>query len=122
MSELQLQRDCFLWAYNYYPQTRKKLWHVTNETKPYPGEGKADFQKRISQAKAAGLVPGVSDLHFQWKGTLHVFELKVAYNKLSDDQKKFRDAITQEGGKFYEVRDFETFKNLFLSILNIKTC
>lgn len=116
-SELQLQRDCFLWTWNCHPETRMCLWHVTNEMKPYPGEPKRNFFERVAKAKAAGLVPGVSDLHFQWMGQLHVFELKVKKNGLSDEQKKYRDKMLQQGARFYEVRDFHTFKSFFTNIL-----
>jgi hypothetical protein len=71
----------------------------------------------VSKAKAAGLVPGVSDLHFQWDGTLHVFELKVRYNKLSEAQERFKAAMIRQGAIFYEIRDPETFKIAFRGIL-----
>ena len=121
-SELQLQSDCFQWAWNTYPETRRCLWHVTNEMKPHPNESKKNFQRRISQAKAAGLVPGVSDLHFLWNGKLYVFELKVKRNGLTEDQKVFRDVVLMNGGAFFEIRDLETFKTSFHHILNSKSC
>lgn len=120
-SELQLQAECFQYTWNYHPETRMCIWHVTNEMKPFPGESDQAFRIRVSKAKAAGLVPGVSDLHFIWDGTLHVFELKVRYNRLSDAQKAFRDKAVAQGAKFYEIREAELFKEIFRSILTLRS-
>lgn len=134
-SELQLQSECFLWTWNQLPQTRGCVWHVTNEVKPfpedtfewgsqtviYPGESKKNLSIRIAKAKAAGLVPGVADLHFMWGGRLYVFELKVAYNKLSPEQERWRDAVVAQGAVFYLIRSAAEFKSLFLSIINKTT-
>lgn len=121
-SELQLQAECFQWAWNNYPNTRRNLWHVTNEMKPHPGESVQSFRVRVSKAKASGLLPGVSDLHFLWNGTLHLFELKVAYNKMSPEQIAFMHHATHHGAKFYEIRDAEEFKRNFLIIINSSSC
>ena len=120
-SELQLQAECFQWAWNYYPETRLCLWHVTNEMKPYPTEQHAAFKTRIAKAKAAGLVPGVFDLHFFWDKEFHVFELKVEYNKLSDSQIKFQAKMILHGAFTYEIRELETFQRIFLTIINDKS-
>jgi hypothetical protein len=117
-SELQLQAECFQWAWNHHPETRRLLWHVTNEMKPHPGESAQSFRVRISKAKASGLLPGVSDLHFFWNGRLYLFELKVGYNGLSKEQEAFKDAAQLQGAKFCEIRDAETFKKVFNQIVN----
>lgn len=135
-SELQLQAQCFQWLWNNYPETRLLCWHVTNEMKPWPaetleeflqrcptarpgdypifgykGESKQHFSRRIAQAKAAGLVPGVWDLHFLWKGTLFLFEFKVGHNKLSEAQIAFEAATEKHGAVHlkpcYDLADFK---------------
>lgn len=133
-SELQLQAQCFQWLWNTYPETRLLCWHVTNEMKPmrlktsiwaegfdrggirdvedkFVEESRQDFSRRIAQAKAAGLVPGVWDLHFLWKGTLYLFELKVGHNKLSKEQDAFESKVCDHGAvcmrPCYDLADFK---------------
>lgn len=115
-SELQLQAQCYQWAFGTYPQIRGLLWHVANEMKPHPKETIEEFRIRINKAKAAGLVKGVSDLHMFYKG-FHVFELKVDYNKLSTEQVEFGRKITEQGGHFYEIRNIQTFQNIIRTIV-----
>lgn len=127
ISELQLQSKCFLWAWNTFPDTRGHLWHVTNEMKPNKvrviggnvvEESKADFRLRISKAKAAGLVPGVYDLHFFWRRRLYLFELKVGKNALSMEQVEWGARMDRHGATTYQVWDEQTFRQLFINILN----
>lgn len=117
MNELQLQAKCYQWAYGTFPQIRKLLWHVPNETKPYPGEPKRDFYIRLNHLKAAGLLPGCHDLHLFWKSVLYTFELKVDYNGQSPEQYAFGTAIVDQGGQTFEIRDLETFKTIFKQCL-----
>lgn len=143
ISELQLQAKCFQWAWNTFPETRKCLWHVTNECKPYPpetafeytkrmglsetpenwmhraypGETKKSFSIRVAKMKAAGLVPGVYDLHFQWGGQLYVFELKVGHNKQSPEQEEWGRIMRLQGARTFEIRYFEEFEEQFSLIV-----
>lgn len=136
LSELQLQAECFQWAWNTYPETRGLLFHVTNEVKPhppetdahalargcavklkYPGETFKELSIRIAKMKAAGLVPGVADLIFLWD-TSYAFELKVGKNKTSPEQIAFAERIMKKGHTWFLVRDVETFKHLFINIVN----
>jgi hypothetical protein len=117
ISELQLQAQCYQWAYGTYPQIRGLLWHVPNETKPFPGEPKHDYYIRLNKMKAAGLVKGVSDLHFYWRNRLYCFELKVDYNKESTEQIAFGARIQMEGGYYDSIRTLEQFKAIFTKII-----
>lgn len=143
-SELQLQAQCFQWLWNTYPETRLLCWHVTNEMKPWPGEteqeflmrtqgyqpqnfsifgykgeSSAHFSRRIAQAKAAGLVPGVWDLHFLWKGTLHLIELKVGDNRLSNEQMAFARKTEDHGAVAHKpCYDISDFRELIMHIFN----
>lgn len=109
-SELQLQAACFQWAFNTYPQTRKLLAHVPN--------GSSRNKIEAMQLKASGVVAGVHDLFFYWERQLYWFELKVGCNKQSPEQVAFGEAMKKQGAVCYEVRDEETFKQLFESIIN----
>lgn len=124
-SELQLQSRCFLWAYNTFPETRGLLWHVPNEQTPHKVvvdgvewvETNAEFRKRIAKMKAAGLIPGVHDLHLLWWGVLHVFELKVGKNVKSHAQEDWGSKVAHHGAKLYDVRSEQEFRTQFLSII-----
>lgn len=95
-SEDRFSAEFSQWAWNYHPETRYTLFHVENEKEKLNGESAASFVRRLSKAKAKGVVPGVWDYFWFWKGKVYVIELKVGRGVLSDDQKKFRDAILKQ--------------------------
>lgn len=105
----KLQSYCFLWLWNTHSQTRHCCFAALNELPPYPGESKKQYAIRISKAKATGLVPGVFDLLFYWKGVLYCFDIKVGKDKLSIAQEHFAFKITEQGGKCYTISNFNTF-------------
>lgn len=107
-----MQAECFLWAHNTYPQTRKHLFHVPNGGK----------RSRVEAArfKSMGVVPGVHDLLFFWYGVLYTFELKVRRNTQSDDQLEFGRKMSEHGAVVFEIRDPETFKKIFTKIVTTK--
>lgn len=109
MTEDQLQSKCFQWTWNTHPETRYCLWAVPNggDRRPY----------EAARLKATGVVSGVHDLHFLWKGKFYTFELKVGSNKLSPHQITFGCQVLLHGGEWYEIRDFETFQKTFLGII-----
>lgn len=128
---MQLQSKFFLWAWNTYPQARGQFWHVTNEMKPYPsekfewgaqtviypGESKAHFSRRIGQAKAAGLVPGVFDIHVFWRARLHIIEVKVGANGLTPEQVTWGNGMVAHGAIQWIGYDLETLQSIFSSII-----
>lgn len=114
----QLQSKCFLWAWNNYPETRQLLWHTPNEIRPFPGETQAKLSLRIAQAKSIGMVPGVLDLVFYWKGCLHVFDIKLGLDRLSGQQRHFIGQVEDNGGKSYIISDFEQFCRIFTEIVS----
>lgn len=109
MSELQLQSACFQWVWNHYPATRFCLFHVPN--------GASRNKIEATQLKASGVVKGVHDLLFYWKGQLYCFELKVGNNQQSPEQIAWGAAMMAQGAICKEVRDILTFKEIFLSII-----
>jgi hypothetical protein len=112
MTEIQLQSTCFQWAWNTYPDTRRLLAHVPN--------GSSRNKIEAMQLKSSGVVPGVHDLFFYWKGQLYWFELKVGTNKQSPEQTLFGKAMTAQGAICHEIRTVEHFQTLFKSIINAK--
>jgi len=109
MTEIQIQATSFQWAWNTYPETRLCLFHVPN--------GGSRNKIEAAQLKASGVIPGIPDLIFIWKGHIYAFEAKTQYGKLSDVQKALHDAWKDQGITVSIFRSIEEFKSLFISIL-----
>lgn len=109
LSELQLQSACFQWAWNTYPRTRMLLFHIPN--------GGSRNRIEATQLKSAGVVSGVHDLLFYWKGQLYWFELKVGTNKQSPQQIAFGATMLAQGAILHEIRSFEQFQEIFKQIV-----
>lgn len=120
MSEIQLQADCFQWAWMTHQETRRHLWSVPN------GGSRNGFE--ATQLKASGVIAGIHDLHFFWKSQFYTFELKVDNNQLTADhvdkkgrvvfgQKEWGAKMIKHGAICFEIRNFEDFKEAFESII-----
>lgn len=107
--EEKLQQECFLWYWNERPETRRLIFAVPN--------GEKRSKVTANKLKGTGVISGVSDLVFIWKGKVYLFELKVGSNTLSPNQKLFRDITTEHGAVFYEIRSVEQFKVIFDQII-----
>jgi len=81
-----------LW--NEYPQTRNTITHIENEKEPLQGESRQSYMRRLTKAKAKGVVPGWWDYIWHWGGKTYYIELKVGKGALSDEQKKVRAALS----------------------------
>lgn len=108
ISEDRLQSDCFQWFHNTYLDLRGLLWHVPN--------GGSRNAHEANKLKAMGVVAGVADLHFYYKGQLHLFELKTEIGRLSPAQELWLAKIEYQGAKVKIIRDLETFK-LFINLI-----
>jgi len=82
------------WLWNDHPLTRLTITHIENEKEPLGGESKQSFMRRLSKARAKGVVPGWWDFIWHWAGKTYYIELKVGKGSLSDEQKKVRDALS----------------------------
>jgi formylmethanofuran dehydrogenase subunit B len=71
----------------------------------------------LSNMKSLGMVKGVLDFMFYYKGVLHVIDFKVGNDRLSPKQKTFIAQIESQGGKGYEVRTIEEFKSIIEKII-----
>lgn len=100
----KLQAACWQESWNKYPVTRRLIWHTPNELTRLPGETSHQHMVRITQARAKGVVPGVWDLLFYWRGCLHLIEIKVAgKDQVREDQEKFAAQVEAQGGWRHEL-------------------
>ena len=80
MTHNQLQSKCFLYFWNTYPELRGLLFSVNNNlTSSLKGKAGA---ARMAGLKALGVVAGITDFIFYYKGVLHAWDIKVGYDKL----------------------------------------
>ncbi len=120
MSHDQLQQKCWIYLWNYFPESRYTCWHTKNEDIPHKNESKRDYVIRRSQDKSKGLLPGVWDLVLYHKGILFIFDIKVGKDRFSDTQIRFKEQIERNGGESYEIKDFESFVNVINSIYEVR--
>jgi hypothetical protein len=116
-SEDQMLAYAFQWAWNNYPQTRRLLFHVPNELDRLPGESKQSHLRRLSQAKAKGVVAGIQDFLFLWRGRLYAFEFKLPAGTVSDAQAEVHLVWNEHGTATYIIRSVEKFQEIFISII-----
>lgn len=108
--ELHLQTECFQWAWNYLPQTRRLLFAV-------PNGGKRN-KIEATQLKASGVVAGIPDLVLVWAGRAYGFELKSPKGVTSDAQIEVHSAWADQRATVYLIRDLEEFKFRLSVIVN----
>ena len=112
----KLQSECFLWFYNNHPNLRYLMHsNLNNLTSQIPKEKAIRI---MGMLKGMGLVKGVLDLEFYYKGVLHVFDIKVGRDSLKNEQKDFIKAIENQGGRGYVIRSIEDFKTVINKILD----
>lgn len=114
----RLQSECFLWFWNTYPEYRRLLFAVPNEQKLLGFVPRNMRPAILARLKSIGLVPGVYDLLLYRGGTMYGFDVKVGRDKLSDNQKKFQDQVTAQGGRCFTVSSLVEFQTLITQILH----
>ena len=102
----RLQAKIFTWIWNEHPELRYLCFSVTNNLTTET----EDARRKMGQLKSLGVVKGVLDLIFYYKGRMYAFDIKVGKDKLSTEQKEFIAAITKHGGYGCEIRSLEEFK------------
>ena len=110
LSEDRLQQECFIWFSNDYKMYRGLLFHVPN--------GGFRLSREAAKLKTMGVVSGVSDLIFLWKGRVYFFELKTKIGKQSKDQIRWESLVKNEGFNYFLIRTFEEFKKEILHLIN----
>jgi len=108
LSEAQIQASCVMWLWNSHPQTRGLFFSVTNNS---------EHIARAMQRKAVGLIPGVSDCLFIWRGQLYCFEFKTEIGRQSPVQIDWQDKVNRQGIQYYLIRSIEQFKLVMEVIL-----
>ena len=109
MSEDRIQQECYLWFHNNYPQFRGLLFH--------PANGGSRNAREGAKFKSMGVVPGVADLLFIFKGTLFAIELKTETGTQSDKQKEWESIIGSQGIYYCIVRNLAEFKAIIKKII-----
>ena len=109
----RLQAKIFTWIWNEHPELRYLCFSVTNNLTTET----EDARRKMGQLKSLGVVKGVLDLIFYYKGRMYAFDIKVGRDKLSPEQKEFIAAITKQGGYGCEIRSLEEFKEKIGRIL-----
>lgn len=114
-TEDKLQADCFQWFHNTLPHLRGLLYHVPN------GEKRDPITANLLKAK--GVVAGVPDLVFHYRGRTYFFELKRPDGSgvLSEAQKKIHKQLDSQRFIVHVLNDFETFKYLIYTIVEDKS-
>lgn len=108
-SEISIQAECFQWAWNNHPQTRRCLLHIPN------GGRRTRFE--ANELKASGMVAGAPDLIFVWAGRVYAFEMKNQVGVVSEAQRKLHEAWKAQGLEVKVLRSAEEFRAVFLAIV-----
>jgi len=108
MSEAQIQAACVTWLWNTYPQTRGLFFAVNNNS---------EHVARAMNRKAVGLVAGVSDTIFLWRGKALLIEFKTPTGKQSAKQQEWQERAEAQGFRYYIVRSLEDFQELIRGLI-----
>jgi hypothetical protein len=108
-SEAKIQSSCVIRMNNEYPETRGCFFAVTNNS---------EHAVRGASRKALGMVSGVSDTLFFWKGQLYCFEFKTEIGVKSPAQKKWQKIIESQGAIYYVVRSEKEFFEIIVRIID----
>lgn len=109
LSEAQIQSSCVIWLWNTHPATRGLFFSVTNNS---------EHIARAMQRKSVGLISGVSDCLFIWRGSLYCFEFKTDKGRQSPAQIEWQEKVNNQGINYYVVRSLDTFQDLINGILS----
>jgi len=138
MTEEQLQCSIFQFMWNFYPSTRRKFFHVSNEL-PNDAEyvlsqverhiGKQRWftilrdtiRKRIgiflSKRRAGGVVAGIPDMILIRSGRAYGFELKTETGVVSPEQKKVHQVWSEDGTPVWIIRSLEEYKEVIMQLI-----
>lgn len=94
--EIKIQTESCQWLWHYRPETRRCLYHVANE-------GDRSVME-LQMLTAAGMIGGIQDLHFLWKGKTYLLEVKTKEGMVSPAQKCVHAAHKAQGFDTYLFR------------------
>ena len=108
LTESQIQSQCVIWLWNTHPETRGLFFSVNNNS---------EHIARAMIRKSIGLISGVSDCLFMWRGKTYCFEFKTPTGRQSSSQIEWQHKVNNHGFDYYIVRSFEEFKRIIETIL-----
>lgn len=146
ISEAQIQSSCVVWLWNTHPGTRGMFFMAKNdgaklsvkiirEAMEYILRNIANLHLIVSKAKkilnycrrgdgiggaiqkAMGLIPGVSDCLFIWRGSVYCFEFKTEIGRQSPAQIEWQTKVNGQGINYYLVRSLEEFKKIMEGLI-----
>lgn len=109
-AEIRLQAKCFQHTWNMHPETRYCIFHVPN--------GGLRSKVEAMQLKASGVIAGIPDILFIWKGNLYAFEFKTLKGIVRESQKKIHEIWRKQGVPTIIIRTFEEWDTEINNILN----
>lgn len=101
-SEAALQAECFMWAWNTYPERRRTFFRVKNE-------GKKGMRTALKD-RSMGVVAGAPDMVFM--APCFGVEFKTDTGDHRDGQIKTMRQFERHDVEYYTIRDKEEFINL----------
>lgn len=108
MTEQQLQAACVKWLWNEHPETRGLFFAVNNNS---------EHVARAMNRKAVGMVAGVSDTIFLWRGVAYLIEFKTETGKQSLKQKQWQETVETHDFLYLVVRSEGEFRELVREII-----
>lgn len=108
MTEEQLQSQCALWFWNEFPEHRRMLFHVDNNS----------YNAIIgARKKALGVCKGPSDLIFVLGYRVIFIEMKLPTAYQEPEQKDFQEKVEARGHEYIIIRSFDSFKAFIIKEL-----
>lgn len=106
--EARIQSECFKWFWNTFPEHRRMLFHVDNNS----------WNAVIgAQKKALGVVAGPSDLIFIVDSAVWFLECKTPDGDQSPEQIDFMEKVMMRGHQYRIFRSIEQFKDIIWEIM-----
>lgn len=121
MPEAVIQKECFVWFWNTYPQYRRLLFHVENEATVTGYETQTQRKIRGARRKMMGVVEGVSDMvglipNKRYHGIC--VEFKTSTGRQSPAQVLWQGKVEAEGYYYFVPRSLDDFKREINEYLN----
>lgn len=108
-SEEALQQKCYLFFHNTFPELRGLLFAVPN--------GGVRSAREGMKLKLTGVVSGVSDLIFLYRGKAYLIELKRDDKATqSKNQIDWQKKVEQQGFEYYLINTLVDFKALIFRL------
>lgn len=107
--EAKIQTDCFMWFWNKYPEERRMLFHVDNNS----------WNEVIgAQKKALGVCAGVSDFIYIYWGKVYFLECKKPGGAQSEYQREFMRKCQDRGHIYNIFESLVEFQKIIKTIRN----